>query len=207
MQRRVVGQIAMLLRPIGFGLVKYRTTAMSGCVFVTRLTDGLLVLQVTLLGYALDTFPQGFAKGDLQNALDGLEWGASCALIPASAMHQSLRLPRGPLNYYAAAVLLVIVPKVILDIVLRMGTFTLRRSSVREGRRYLVSAHSAPKPVRRGRRQQHTGLQLLRPGRRPLPSQLLSSPAPHPRDERGASHRSCPTFICSSGQLSRLVMQ
>ena len=33
--------------------------------------------QVTLLGYALDTFPQGFAKGDLQNALDGLEWGAS----------------------------------------------------------------------------------------------------------------------------------
>ncbi len=33
--------------------------------------------QVTLLGYSLDTFPQGFAKGDLQNALDGLQWGAS----------------------------------------------------------------------------------------------------------------------------------
>jgi hypothetical protein len=32
---------------------------------------------VTLLGYSLDTFPQGFAKGDLQNALDGLQWGAS----------------------------------------------------------------------------------------------------------------------------------
>ena len=39
---------------------------------------------VTLLGYALDTFPKGFAKGDLQNALDGLEWGASCALDPPS---------------------------------------------------------------------------------------------------------------------------
>ena len=41
----------------------------------------VVCLQVTLLGYALDTFPQGFAKGDLQNALDGLEWGASCVSI------------------------------------------------------------------------------------------------------------------------------
>lgn len=29
-----------------------------------------------MLGYSIESFPQGFAKGDLQNALDAMDWGA-----------------------------------------------------------------------------------------------------------------------------------
>ena len=44
--------------------------------FVSSYNGSGRSVQVTLLGYSLDTFPQGFAKGDLDNALDGLQWGA-----------------------------------------------------------------------------------------------------------------------------------
>ena len=31
------------------------------------------------MAYSIDTFPEGFAKGDLQNAVDAMDWGAECA--------------------------------------------------------------------------------------------------------------------------------
>lgn len=43
-----------------------------------------------MLGYSIDTFPEGFAKGDLQNALDAMDWGAQC--------ESTHRLPQNPVT-------------------------------------------------------------------------------------------------------------
>ncbi len=62
----------------------------SASAFVEALSAGwLLSVQVTMLGWSIDSFPEGFTKsGDLANALNATKWGADYLVAAHSAPNQ-----------------------------------------------------------------------------------------------------------------------
>ncbi len=108
---------------------------------------------MTLLGYALDTFPQGFAKGDIQNALDGLEWGASC--VSETSRHVTLSSHKSHItfpNRLLSRPAVLTLPRGwsrLCEFPLQPGLCRMFASSATHpgydgSHRYLVAAHSAP---------------------------------------------------------------